>query len=558
MAHGFIPSQTVNDIEVEGHEIFDELIGRSLLQNVTDGIDSVTHYYTSNDGRPSRGCRLCKMHDLIHDLALFVTGDECSTLPQRNEFMKILKRTRHFLLNHDVGYDMGDCVPSVRTALSVGMEFIGLSKLKLLRVLQLGREANVDELPTSIEYLHHLRYLNLSGTDIRELPESICMLVNLQTLNLSLCIHLTKLPMSIVYMKSLRHLHLSNCHTLEIMPSGLSQLPCLKTLTKYIVSEDAGNKIGELQRWDLEGELVLYDLHKVQNADEAKEANMREHQWKMQKMQKPHAALKELSLQYYPGTQFSMWIRDRQQLQHLVKIRLAWCGRCRQLPALEQLPYLEDLTICEMHGIKHIINNTIAIGNASSSFPALRRLWLSQMANLEGWCLEEDRETAPPLFPCLTELVIYECPKLTTMPQIPTLKELHISESYCGTQIALMAKQKGFFKHLKSLDRLWLRRCEELALLLEDKEETIPLSSSLHLLGINDCSQFSLSAALQNLTSLECLNMSHFEDLLSWPDEMLRDSESLKYLNLNFLQEFDKCIITRRLWSTVSNGSYGF
>ncbi|KAH7677290.1 P-loop containing nucleoside triphosphate hydrolase protein [Dioscorea alata] len=501
IAHGFIPSQTGKDIDVEGHEIFSELIWRSLLQNVTDtsAVD-MTHYYGSDNSQYKR--RVCKMHDLIHDLAQFVTGDECSTLPERNEFKKISKRTRHFILNPGVEYDMSDH-PRVRTALPVGTNFTGLSKLKLLRALKLHHFANVDKLlSTSIEFFHHLRYLSLSGTDIRELPESICMLVNLQTLNLNRCYDLTKLPMSMVYMNSLRHLHLNDCPELKIMPSGLSRLRCLKTLTKYIVSEKAGNKIGELKHWNLEGELGLYDLHEVKNADEAKEANMNSRQninslslsWgasvenaeQVLEALKPHAALKELSLRYYPGTQFSMWIRDRQQLQNLVKINLEGCKGCEQLPPLEQLHYLEELTIDGMDGIKYIINNTT--GDALSLFPSLWYLSLKEMANLEGWCVEEDRETAPPMFPCLKSLVISRCPKLTTMPpQIPTLKYLDIQESYHGTQIELMSKEKGFFKHLKSLEWLLLTRCEELALLLEDKEETRPLSSSLSASSQGDC-----------------------------------------------------------------------
>ncbi|XP_039128673.1 disease resistance protein RGA2-like [Dioscorea cayenensis subsp. rotundata] len=531
IAHGFIPSQTGKDIDVEGHEIFSELIWRSLLQNVTD-----------------MSAGICKMHDLIHDLAQFVTGDECSTLPGSNEFKKISKRTRHFLLNRYVGNDLGDRAPSVRTVLPVGTNFIGLSKLKLVRVLQLGYEANVDKLlSTSIEYLHHLRYLKLSDTDIRELPESICMLVNLQTLNLNGCSQLAKLPMSIVYMNSLRHLHLSDCPKLKIMPSGLSRLRCLKTLTKYIVSEKAGNKIGELKHWNLDGELGLYDLHEVKNADEAKEANMSSRQsinslslsWgtsvenaeQVLEALKPHAALKVLSLHDYPGTQFSMWIRDGQLLQNLVEINLDGCQRCEQLPPLEQLPYLEELIISRMDGIKYIINN--ATGDALSLFPALRYLSLYEMANLEGWYVEDYRETAPPMFPRLKRLTITRCPELTTMPpQISTLEYLEITESYCGTQTALMPKEKGFFKHLKSLEELWLRRCEELALLLEDKEETRPLSSSLRSLSIIDCSKFPLSTALQNLTSIETLSMYHFEELVSWPVEMLRGLESIRSLNI--------------------------
>ncbi|KAH7677284.1 P-loop containing nucleoside triphosphate hydrolase protein [Dioscorea alata] len=567
MAHGFIPSQTGKDPVVEGQQILDELIGRSLLQFVTDRGACATHYFISqtflinNEFYSVPGYRLCKMHDLIHDLAQFVTGDECSTLPERNEFKKISKRTRHFILNDDVEYDMGDHAPTLRTAFPVGTNFIGLSKLKLLRVLELGGfDTNVDKLlSTSIEYLHHLRYLNLYFTLIRDLPESICMLINLQTLNLNYCCNLTKLPTSIAYMNSLRHLHLRDCSALKILPPGLSQLRCWKTLTEYTVAENPENKIGELKHWNLDGKLRLYDLHKVKNADEAKEANMSSRQnikslslfWgasvenaeQVLEALKPHTALKVLGLYSYPGTQFSMWIRDRQQLQNLVKIYLEDCKECEQLPPLEQLPYLEHLNISGMDGIKYIINNTT--GDALSLYPALRYLSLIGMANLEGWCVEEDHETAPPLFPCLEDMHIRNCPKLTTMPpQIPTLRRLHMEKSYCETQMALMFKEKGFFKHLKALESLILTRCEGLALLLEDEEETKSFNSSLRSLYIDACGQFSLLATLRNLASLETLNMTHFEELVSWQDEMLRGLESIRSLNIgscDALIELPKC-----------------
>ncbi|XP_039120075.1 putative disease resistance protein RGA1 [Dioscorea cayenensis subsp. rotundata] len=517
MAHGFIPSQTGKDKVVEGQQILDELIGRSLLQFVTDRDARI---YPGGDELFSvPGYRVCKMHDLIHDLAQFVTGDECSTLPERNEFMKISKRTRHFILNPWVEYDMGDRAASVLTALPVRTNFIGLSKFKLLRVLKFHYEANADELSTSIEYLLHLRYLNLSDTNIRELPESICMLINLQTLNMNCCYHLTKLLMSIVCMNSLKHLHLRGCSALKTMPPDLSQLRCWKTLTKYTVAENVENKIGELKHWNLDGELRLYDLHKVNNADLAKEVNMSSRQnikslslsrgasvenaEQVLEALKTHSALEMLSLHDYPGTHFSMWIREGKQLQNLVVINLQNCQGCEQLPPLEQLPYLERLTIGRMDGIKCIINNTT--GDALSLFPALRTLELNKMANLEGWCGEEDRETAPPLFPCLEDMNIGYCPKLRTRPpQIPTLRHLCIEKSYCETQMALIFKEKGFFKLLKSLESLSLTRCEELAF-----------------------------QTFRNLNSLEYLRITDLEELVSWPDEMFRGLESIRSLNIS-------------------------
>ncbi|GLT71075.1 hypothetical protein SLA2020_431170 [Shorea laevis] len=59
--------------------------------------------------------------------------------------------------------------------------------LKYMRVLDLS-STQIKELPDSIKELKLLRYLDLSRTEIRVLPNSICNLFNLQTLKLLGCV----------------------------------------------------------------------------------------------------------------------------------------------------------------------------------------------------------------------------------------------------------------------------------------------------------------------------------------------------------------------------------
>ncbi|KAH7677247.1 P-loop containing nucleoside triphosphate hydrolase protein, partial [Dioscorea alata] len=475
MAHGLIPSGKGTDMEAEGRETFTALIRRSLLQN---------YFHEVNE-------RVCLMHDLIHDLAHFVMENECFTSLKSSAAPEIPIKRRHLSLDADENYNQGDC-SNIHTVLYCRRDLSVLSKLKLVRMLDLS-EAKIEELPGSIEHLHHLRYLDLSFTNIRKLPESICMLVNLQTLILYGCFKLFEFPKSITYMNSLRHVFYNDHPEFEASIAGLSQLQNLKTVTGYTVEDDAENNIGQfvLKSSNPFGEFALYNLQKVKNADDARKANLGNKQlihklklsWGKLTL-KPPSGVKELTVSYYPGKQFPMWMGESQQFQYLYHIELFKCKACEQLPQLEILPCLEYLEISRMHGIKHIINNR---GNAQQSFPALKFLNLEYMENLEGWCVEEVREANPSLFPCLLSMEIIECPKLTTMPTIPTLQELYMKNSFCETQISLMSTRR---------------------------------------------SQLSLTLVLQNLTSLTDLWVTLIEHLVSWPDEM-QGWKSLNYLTIS-------------------------
>ena len=72
-------------------------------------------------------------------------------------------------------------------------------------------------LPDSIGELIYLHYLNLSLTGKRTLPESLCNLYNLQTLNLFGCYKLTMLPRGMQ--------NLVNLCYLDIAETALKEMP---------------------------------------------------------------------------------------------------------------------------------------------------------------------------------------------------------------------------------------------------------------------------------------------------------------------------------------------
>ncbi|QCD96809.1 disease resistance protein RPM1 [Vigna unguiculata] len=127
-----------------------------------------------------------------------------------------------------------------------------LPKFKCLRVLDL-RGAKFETLPRNIVKLKHLRYLDIGeNANIKRLPDSVCKLQSLQVLLLAKCIELealpkglrklislrclefsikqTVLPMNeIANLGSLEMLNIESCHNVESIFGGV-KFPILNTL----------------------------------------------------------------------------------------------------------------------------------------------------------------------------------------------------------------------------------------------------------------------------------------------------------------------------------------
>lgn len=205
-----------------------------------------------------------KMHDLVHDLALWVAQTECSTINSHTQ--NVSKRVRHVSCwEEDFSVEKVSRfflkLDNVRTIMfqvggSTSQSFVKMciSKFKCLRVLDL-RGSNFKVLPSSIGNLKHLRFLNLTGNvTIQKLPNSVCKLWHLQSLVLSNCEGLEELPIDIgnlinirfleittkqVFLPeegigrliSLRYLLIGNCENLRSLGEGILQrLTALRTL----------------------------------------------------------------------------------------------------------------------------------------------------------------------------------------------------------------------------------------------------------------------------------------------------------------------------------------
>ncbi|KAF9661205.1 hypothetical protein SADUNF_Sadunf19G0044300 [Salix dunnii] len=107
--------------------------------------------------------------------------------------------------------------------------------------------ADIKELDDSIGDMVSLRFLDLSRTCIKALPESITDLHNMQTLRLIECASLQSLPRNMRVLLSLRHIYFTYHHQ---MPVKVGCLTSLQTLPIFVVGKDSDSTIQEMESLD--------------------------------------------------------------------------------------------------------------------------------------------------------------------------------------------------------------------------------------------------------------------------------------------------------------------
>ena len=102
--------------------------------------------------------------------------------------------------------------------------------LKSLAFLSCRGCSQLKSFPEIREDMENLRELYLDRTAIQELPSSIRSLKGLQDLQLSNCSNLVKLPDSICNLRFLNYLNVNLCSKLDKFPQNLGNLQCLEYL----------------------------------------------------------------------------------------------------------------------------------------------------------------------------------------------------------------------------------------------------------------------------------------------------------------------------------------
>ncbi|XP_059450870.1 putative disease resistance protein RGA3 [Corylus avellana] len=480
IAQGFLHSSYGNrHLEDIGREYFMGLLWRSFFQDVQRDI-------VGEIGK-------CKMHDLIHDLAQSVAGEECTILYPDRE--KVVGRTRHVAFNSsDSLLDIPPLLPKpnkMRTlllhipilpgfddVLNLNNVVLELNKpvsntlnssFKCLRALNLSR-TSVQKVPNSIGKLKHLRFLDLSrNEDIKLLPASITKLQNLQTLRLEFCRGLKELPEETRNLISLRHLGLEGCDSLNGVRLS-SWVSSLSNLTSLRIWNCKGlPHIPPLDRFPFLKDLYLRNLSELEYiSNDGSDVSS-----------SPLKILRLVDLPKLRG-----WRKTRER---------------DHLPLLPSFSSLSHLFICNC---PMMCLTTPSSSSPLSDLSKLKHLYLLGLEELEYLPLEWLQNLTS-----LRTLGIVDC------------RKMRISIS-------------PLFQHLTSLENLFILRCEELiSNENEDGAHGLGPTRFGHLSIIGVPNLVSLPIELRDVTTLQGLQIMYCPSLVSLP-EWISDLTSLQELEV--------------------------
>ncbi|GMN65215.1 hypothetical protein TIFTF001_034285 [Ficus carica] len=533
MAVGILQPERGKRTEDVGKAYLNSLISRSFFQRSSSWYGSTT----------------LRMHDLVHDLAMRISGEFCSTLDSCNYKDHLTSRTYH-LSYHNDNKDV--------------KKLEGLSKITHLKTLL--------ALPLSSHFLdrskwgglpvasYHIGTSTVTDTFLHELllGDGGC----LKVLSLSQS-SITELPNSIGNLTYLRGTPLKE------MPPQLCKLRTLHTLSDFILGENGGSRIkelGELQ--SMHGSLFISGLENVLDVGDVLQADLKNKKgltelvlsWDSGKTDdstkerkvlaalEPHKKVKKLSIGGYGGTTFPEWVAQ-QSFNDMVEMCLHGCKNCCLLPPLGQLPSLRELRIVSMDGLESI-GDEFCGSSLTKPFPSLEILHISRLDSFEKWMFTEVEQKRE-IFPRLKSILVESCGKLNVgLPEgcFPSLETISIGSCFGEMVSVFPTSQVEIYSAYPSLQSIKLRHCNRL-----ESFSGMGLPSSVKKLGIMGCRMLianRMNWDLQRCSTLQELSLAGYDSegdqADSFPDEELLPSaltsldisscRNVKFLNGKSLQ----------------------
>ncbi|GKU85501.1 hypothetical protein SLEP1_g170 [Rubroshorea leprosula] len=564
MAEGFLPLPEETSIMLEdiGDEYFNDLLSYSLFQEGwRDAFGSIAG---------------CKMHDLIHDFAQTISKYETVILKTLCSGSNI-SSFRHLNLICDqqmVPTTLGD-VAQLHTLFSEHGFPRGMSgNFKRLRVLNFPNAFDAEELPACFSNMKSLRYLDLSRTQIKELPRFVTNLYNLQTFKFLSCRSLKMPPGGIGNLINLRHVYFNheNC-----MPTNLGRLTNLQTLPLFFVGATKGRKIEELECLRrLRGRLEIRNLELVKDKSEAMRAKLHEkavndlnmtwgkegnHDEDVLEGLRPHSNLQRLDIYGYGGKNLPSWMTSNCSysnemflIKNLVKLHIRGCKKLESIPAMKELSSLQLLYIGNCNelttiadeafvtfeslqeliigncpklgsvptsGLQSLLKLSIfncsisSIGDILAASKCLKSLSLGELPNL-GFIPSIDGLTS------LQDIALSELPNLRSIPSLDGLISLQTIKLSKLPDLRFIPSLDG----LTSLQSIYL-------FVLPNLRFTPSLDglTSLQNLFLSECEIECLPSGLSSCTALKILYVNSCHNLISIPEE-LKELHSLVELTI--------------------------
>nr|ACB72454.1 Pc protein A [Sorghum bicolor] len=452
-----------------------------------------------------------------------------------------------------------------------------LGRIGNLCVLDFNGCTGLQDLPSTLS-CPTLRTLNLSETKVTMLPQWVTSIDTLECIDLKGCNELRELPKGIANLKRLTVLNIERCSKLCCLPSGLGQLTRLRKLGLFVVGCGADDaRISELENLDMiGGHLEITNLKYLKDPSDAEKACLKrksyiqrleliwslsdteeelvsdmEHDWGVLNALEPPSQIESLDIYGYRGPCLPGWMMKQNDSSYceggiMLKQTITSHFLCLTWLTVKRFPNLRHMRgFVELPSLK-----TLVLGN----MPNLEELWTTS----SGFETGEKELAAQYLFPVLSSLQIYGCPKLNVSPYFPPslermtlgrtngqllsagrfshqLPSMHALvprlQSLVLSEVTGSSSGWELLQHLTELKELCIYRCNDLTQLPESMRNLTSLErlridecpavgtlpdwlGELHslrdlVLGMGDLKQF--PEAIQHLTSLEHL------DLLSGP-----------------------------------------
>ncbi|PRQ36060.1 putative leucine-rich repeat domain, L domain-containing protein [Rosa chinensis] len=374
-----------------------------------------------------------------------------------------------------------------------------LHNLKTLHASGCSKLATFPKIPVKMD---SLRELSLSGSDIRELDESIENLSGLEYLDLTHCKNLTTLPCSIYGLHNLKTLHARGCSKLATFPKIPVKMDSLREL--YLSGSDIKEldesienliRLEYLDLTDCKNLTTLpcsiYGLHNLKTLH-ARGCS------KLATFPKIPVKMDSLRELYLSGSD----IRELDEsIKNVIGLEYLDLTDCKNLTTLPCSIYgLHNLKTLHTRGCSKLTTFL----NIPVKMDSLRELSLS------GSDIKELDESVENLIG-LEELDLWNCENLTTLPY--NIYELHNLETLHARGCSKLATFPKISVKMDSLRRLSLKGSD-----IRELDESIENLIGLEYLDLTDCKNLiTLPCSIYGLQNLGFLDLGECTKLVRFP-----------------------------------------